>query len=151
MRDRNHRRARVIVLGACAVCAQTLFIRELLGVVTGTELVLGLALSSWLFWIGAGGLLGGRILRPGSASIEKAFGGLSLSLAFSVPLIVLMIRLGRSVLVDPPGSIPDILPAAGFILVATAPFGLLYGAVYNSASAVMKDPRVGISAGISSA
>ena len=151
MRDRNHRRARVIVLGACAVCAQTLFIRELLGVVTGTELVLGLALSSWLFWIGAGGLLGGRILRPGSASIEKAFGGLSLSLAFSVPLIVLMIRLGRSVLVDPPGSIPDILPAAGFILVATAPFGLLYGAVYNSASAVMKDPREGISAGISSA
>ncbi len=151
MRDRNSRRARVIVLGACAVCAQTLFIREILGVVTGTELVLGLALSSWLFWIGAGGLLGGWILRSGSASVGKAFAGLSLSLAFSVPLIVLLIRLGRSVLVDPPGSIPDIIPAAGFILVATAPFGLLYGAVYNSASAVMKDPREGISAGISSA
>ncbi len=151
MRDRNHRRARVIVLGACAVCAQTLFIREILGGMTGTELVLGLALSSWLFWIGAGGLLGGRILRSGSAIIEKAFAGLSLSLAFSVPLVVLLIRLGRSVLVDPPGSIPDIVPAAGFILVASAPFGLLYGAVYNSASAVMKDPREGISAGISSA
>lgn len=151
MRDRNSRRARVIVLGACAVCAQTLFIRELLGIMTGTELVLGLALSSWLFWIGAGGLLGGRVLRSGSAIIEKAFTWLSLSLAFTVPMVVMLIRTGRSLLVDPPGSMPGIFPAAVFIFIAAAPFGLLYGAFYNSASAVMNEPRERISGGISSA
>ena len=151
MSNKNSRRARVIAIGACAVCAQTLFIREILGIITGTELVLGLALASWLFWIGAGGLLGGRFLRSGSAISERAFPGLSLSLALSVPLVVLLIRLGRSVLVDPPGSIPDIASAVGFILVATAPFGLLYGAVYNSASTVMKDPEERFSSGISSA
>ena len=150
MNDRNGRRTRIIALGACAVCAQTLFIREILGIVTGTELVLGLALASWLFWIGAGGLAGGRFLRQGPVA-EKAFSGLALTLALSVPLIVLFIRVGRSLLVVPPGAIPDILPAAGFILVSTAPFGLLYGAVYNSASAVVTEPGKSMSSGISGA
>ncbi len=150
MNDRNGKRTRIVALGACAICAQTLFIREILGIVTGTELVLGLALASWLFWIGAGGLAGGRFLRQDSVA-EKAFSGLALSLALSVPLIVLFIRVGRSLLVVPPGAIPDILPAAGFIVISTAPFGLLYGAIYNSASAVVREPGKSMSSGISSA
>ncbi len=150
MNNRNRRRTRIIALGACAVCVQTLYIREILAIVTGTELVLGLALASWLFWIGAGGLIGGRIMRAGPAA-ERAFSGLSLSLILSVPLVVLFIRMGRSLLVDPPGSIPDILPAAVFIFVSAAPFGLLYGAIYNSASAVMQEPGKSSTSGISSA
>lgn len=150
MNDRNGNRTRIVALGACAVCAQTLFIREILGIVTGTELVLGLALASWLFWIGAGGLAGGRFLRQGPVA-EKAFSGLALSLALSVPLIVLFIRVGRSLLVVPPGAIPDVLPAAAFIVISTAPFGLLYGAVYNSASAVVREPGKSMSSGISGA
>ena len=150
MNERNGRHARIISLGACAVCAQTLFIREILGIITGTELILGLAIASWLLWIGSGGLIGGRLLRSRSATAERAFGGLSVSLALSVPIVVLFIRTCRSLLVDPPGSIPDILPAAGLILVSTAPFGLLYGAVYNSACAVMKEPGKSLSSAISS-
>ncbi len=151
MNYRKSRRARIIALGACAVCAQTLFIREILGIITGTELILGLALASWLFWIGAGGIIGGRLLRPRSVPVEKTFAGLSVSIALSVPIVLLFIRVARSLLVDPPGSLPDILPAAGLILISTAPFGLLYGAVYNFASAVTKEPGKRISTGIASA
>jgi spermidine synthase len=151
MRDRNPTRARIITLGACAVCAQTLFVRELLGIVTGTELVLGSALASFLFWTGAGGLIGGRVLREAGKIAARSFAALSLALAFAVPFTVMLIRIGRSMLVDPPGSIPDLIHSAIFIFAAAAPFGLLYGAVYNSASRVMKDRGDRIMGGISAA
>jgi spermidine synthase len=146
MTGNNPRRARIAALGACAVAAQTLFVRELLGMVTGTELVLGLALASWLIWIGAGGLIGGRLPRP-----ERAFPVLSAALAFLVPVVVILIRAGRSVIVDPPGSIPGAAQAAALLVISMAPFGLLYGAVYNAASEVIRDPEGSPSSGISAA
>jgi spermidine synthase len=150
MKEINRSRARVITLGGCAVCAQALFIREILGLVTGSELILGLILASYLFWIGAGGFIGARIFRKRLSSMERALVGLSISAAFSVPLIVILIRFGRSLLVDPPGSMPDLLQASAFIFLVISPFALIYGSIYNSASVAMRSGTGGIRAGISS-
>jgi spermidine synthase len=150
MKERNLKSARVIALGACAVSAQTLFIREILGLLAGTELAIGLALASWLFWIGIGGLLGGLYLRSRADLTGGIFSKLSILLAISVPLIVLLIRLGRGVLVDPPGSMPPPVSSAVFALAALAPFGLIYGSVYNAASLAMRNGHEGIRGGIAS-
>jgi spermidine synthase len=48
-------------LGALSVVAQTILVRELLVVVHGTELALGLLFAVWLFWIGVGATLGMRM------------------------------------------------------------------------------------------
>jgi spermidine synthase len=137
----------VFALGVCALCAQAIFIREMLALFTGTELVIGLLLAGWLFWVGAGGLLGGRLVRRGSRFAR--FDLFAVSAALLVPATTLLIRTGRGVIAGTPGALPPFVPALVLSLLAIAPFGFVYGTLYNIASSLWRRGPGGIGGGIS--
>ena len=53
------------MIGTCALCAQMIFIRELMALFTGTEFAIGALMAGWLVWVGIGGMAGGRIAQRG--------------------------------------------------------------------------------------
>lgn len=116
---------------------------------TGTELVIGAVLSAWLLWVGMGGIVGGRIVRRFHLVRCTDFMRLSVSTAALCPVTVVVIRLGRGWLSRPPGSFPAVSEALLFALLVMAPFGLLYGALYNIASEIwargLRDLRASVS------
>ncbi len=128
--------------------AQAVFIREILALFTGTELVLSALLAGWLFWVGIGGIWGGRVIAADSRRTYRTFEILAVSIAFLYPVTTIVIRFGRAYLAQPPGVLPAFFPALIFSLLAMAPFGFLYGTVYNVASELAARERSGIRDGI---
>ena len=126
--------------------AQSIFIRELMPLFTGTEFVIGALLSFWLLWVGVGALLGGRIRRRPSS--PRAFSALAVFLAISLVGTVVAIRLGRGALARPPGSLPSPGGALLFSFLVTAPFGFAYGAMYDVASILWSGRSGGLQGGI---
>jgi len=139
----------LVFLGVSAVCAQAIFTRELMTLFSGTEFVIGLILAAWLFWIGAGGILGGRIKRFRSVSDFSGFLVLSAVLSFLLPVTVLAIRFGRALMVNPPGSLPPLGKAAVFSIIIQAPFCFVYGHLYNVTSNIWLKPSGSISSSVS--
>lgn len=148
MRVRSLKSIHVISLGFCAVLAQAVFVREMLALFTGTELIVGALLAGWLFWVGAGGALGGRIIAPPARSAYRSFQWLAVLISLLYPATTILIRLGRGYLARPPGVFPPFVPALTFSLLAMAPYGFLYGTVYNVASRLAVRERGGVSGGI---
>ncbi|HUV36197.1 MAG TPA: hypothetical protein VMX58_04570 [Patescibacteria group bacterium] len=138
----------VISLGFCAVLAQAVFVREMLALFTGTELIVGALLAGWLFWVGAGGILGGRIIAARTRRTYRAFQLLAVSISLLYPATAVLIRLGRGYLSRPPGTLPPFFLALAFSLLAMAPYGFLYGTVYNVASGLAARGPSGMSGGI---
>jgi spermidine synthase len=124
------------MLGSCAVCAQAVFVREILSLFTGTELVLGLLLAAWLFWVGLGGAAGGRLVRDESRRSIALLERLIIAAAVLVPATTIFIRIGRGVLAKPPGELPSFSGALLFSVIVMAPFGFVYGMIYNLASSL---------------
>jgi len=124
----------VISLGCCAIAAQTLFVREMMALFSGTEFVLGVLMAGWLLWIGLGGLALSRLALRAGRPAPTVFARLAILAAVVVPLTIVLVRLGRGALATPPGSLPPVMRSLLFCLLATAPFGLLYGVIYNVAS-----------------
>jgi spermidine synthase len=116
---------------------------------TGTEFVVGALFAGWLFWVGSGALVGGRLagLRRGVDS--GRFIVLAGTLAVLLPATVIGIRFGRGLIARPPGALPPLGQALTFSLLVTAPFGFAYGAVYNVASTLWRGGRGGLRGGIS--
>lgn len=106
----------------------------MLALFTGTELVVGALLAGWLFWVGVGGELGGRIIALPARRAHRSFQLLAVSIALLYPATTVLIRLARGYLARPPGTFPPFIPALVFSLLAMAPYGFLYGTVYNVAS-----------------
>jgi spermidine synthase len=138
----------VFSLGCCAIIAQSIFIRELMPLFTGTEFVLGALLAFWLFWVGVGALLGGRAGDAKRISLFRLFAGLALFCAVILPGTVVAIRLGRGMLAQPPGALPSPGGALAFSFFVTAPFGCAYGVLYNVASVLWKERGGGMRGGI---
>jgi spermidine synthase len=136
VQGKSLRSIHVITLGSCAVCAQAVFFREILSLFTGTELILGLLLAAWLFWVGAGGAVGGRLVRARSRRTFAALERLMITAAMLVPASTICIRIGRSLLARPPGELPSFAGALLFSVVVMAPFGFVYGTIYNLASSL---------------
>ncbi len=122
------------MMGLCAVCAQAIFVRETMALFTGTEFVIGVVLAAWLFWVGVGGLGGGWLVRRRHMNRYIDFARFAVVAALLLPVTVMMIRFGRAALSQPPGSFPPVSRAIAFSVAVTAPFGLVYGAIYNIAS-----------------
>lgn len=139
----------IISLGCCALCAQSIFIRELMPLFTGTEFVVGALFAGWLFWVGAGALVGGRFAGGRRGVGRGHFTALAGTLAVLLPATVIGIRLGRGLIARPPGALPPLGEALTFSLLVTAPFGFTYGAVYNVASALWRGGAGGLRGGIS--
>ena len=121
-------------MGLCAICAQAIFVRETMALFTGTEFVIGVVLAAWFFWVGIGGLVGGRIVRRRHLDRYVNFARFGIIAALLIPVTVIAIRFGRGALSQPPGSFPPVSHAVIFSVSVIAPFGLFYGAIYNIAS-----------------
>lgn len=116
---------------------------------TGTEFVIGSLLAGWLFWVGAGGFLGGRIVSRGSRASFRLFAGLAIVVAMLLPITTMCIRLGRGFIARPPGALPPLAPSLAFSLAVIAPFGFAYGTLYNVASELSRERSGSLRAGIS--
>ena len=127
-----------MALGFCALCAQAIFIRELMALFTGTELVIGVLFAGWLLWVGLGGLVGGRILRGMGRQDFVLFAVMVLIVSLLLPVTAVVIRFGRGLIATAPGELPRFAPAILLSLAAMAPFGFLYGTLYNSASGLWR-------------
>jgi spermidine synthase len=126
-----------------------IFIRELMALFTGTEFVIGALIAGWLVWVGIGGMAGGRIICRGREVGFPAFERLGIAAAVLLPVTVAGIRIGRSLLCYPPGSFPALSGALLFALFVIAPFGLVYGTLYNIASMLWRDGSGDLRRGIS--
>ncbi|MCD6379445.1 hypothetical protein J7M07_03240 [bacterium] len=124
----------LFTLGFYAICAQSVFIRELLGLFSGTEFVISVLISSWLFWVGIGGAIGGRLFRGIYRKRIRAFQGLVIAAALMFPVTILAIRLGRGVLVRSPGEMPPFFKSLVFCVFVMAPSAFTNGLIYNAAS-----------------
>ena len=113
--------------GFVAAAAQVILIRELLVVFDGNELILGLVLATWLFWVAVGSLIGRMV--PGRGRL----GSLHLMLVGSGALSlcqVLVVRSARGWLGAGFGEILPIVPAAAAASLALAPLCVLVGAQF---------------------
>ncbi len=123
----------VVIYGTLTLAAQVILLREFLALARGNELQLGVGLWAWLFWVGLGSLLGGRLGRRGTRS-PTTLGWLLLGLGWILPLTLLATRAAPLALALPPGQ--D-LPAAlilGLLLGLAAPLALLSGLFFPLAS-----------------
>lgn len=139
----------ILALGCMAVCAQSIFVREALAFLTGSEIVLGVVLAGWLFWIASGALIGGRLLEKKAIARFETFRIIAVAAAVLVPSTISAIRLLRGALAHPPGALAPFLPALLSCFLVTAPFGFIYGCLYNLATSLWKDSSVDINEAIS--
>ena len=149
MNNHSLKAVHMILLGACAVSAQTLFAREILALFSGTEFVIGLVMAAWLFWIGMGGIIGGKLKCFGGKADFEQFFVVSILVAVLLPSTILAIRGARSILVNPPGSLPSLGSSLLVSVTITAPFCFFYGVLYNIASKLWKSSGETISSSAS--
>jgi spermidine synthase len=147
--ERRLRKIHVLALGLCALCTQMIFIRELMALFTGTEFVIGALIAGWLVWVGIGGIAGGRIVGRRKPIGLPLFEGFGVTAALLLPATVAGIRIGRSMLCNPPGNFPSVSLALFFALLVIAPFGIVYGTLYNIASVLWRDTSGDLRRGIS--
>jgi len=124
----------IAAFGFCSILAQTIFVRELLALFSGSEFVLGFLLFSHLLWTGLGAILSGVYFSRRGDSVRA---GLRIAGALSgalLPLTVVAIRLARGIIAFPPGELPSPGNALFLSFFSVAPFGLVYGSVYDLAS-----------------
>ncbi len=149
MRARYLYRINVLSLGFCALCAQALFIREMMALFSGTEFIVGMLLSGWLFWVGLGGVVGGRFLARGSDCSYRLFVFLTVLAACLVPATLIAVRCGRIILSPASGELPPPHYALLVSFFAMSPFGFIYGTIYNVASRIWSAEDPGIHTGVS--
>jgi len=108
-------------LGAFAVMAQVMFMREMLVVFFGNELSIGVILASWLVNIGIGAFCGRHLLRffTHVRSLRRFAGGLFVVSAAVLPVQIHMIRTIRGLLDVPVG---EYTPLGAILISALAVF-----------------------------
>jgi len=116
---------------------------------TGTEFVIGALMTGWLVWVGVGGMAGGRLVERYGWTGFPAFERTGVATALLLPATVAGIRIGRSLLCDPPGNFPAFSTALLFSILVIAPFGLVYGTLYNMASLQWRGTSGDLRGGIS--
>lgn len=92
------------ILGLTSMIGQIIIIRELLVVFYGNELSLGIILASWLFWVGFGSMVVGRLIER-IASKEKFLSYIQLAISIVIPLNIFFIRFIKSILKIQAGQI----------------------------------------------
>ena len=122
-------------LGAAAVITQLTLLRELLGAFSGNELVLGLALGSWLLLTGAGTWLGTIARRWGAA--ERVFAAGLIGVALLPPAQLLALRGGREIFLLP-GATAGVGATALGCIATLLPFCLVSGALLTLACALLE-------------
>lgn len=139
----------VLAFGLLSVCAQSIFIREMLSLFSGTEFIIGVLIASWLFWVGVGGAFGGRIFKGLLVRSFSKFRILIITVSLFVPLTTILIRLARGYIVSSPGELPPFVPSLAICFAAMGPVAFSVGLIYGAASRWWKEKAGSISAGVS--
>lgn len=133
-------------LGASALVAQTIFVREFLVVFLGNELCLGMVFASWLLGIGSGAALGGRLARRAVRATLLA--GCVLMMWALFPAQVYLIRSARLLLDVGQGELVPFLSLVIASLTLIGPFSFLVGLAFPLACAQLGEPAKEGAAGI---
>jgi len=116
-------------VGFFAIVAQTLYVRELLVVVLGNELVVGVVLGAWLVGIAAGSFVGG-LLADRARNASAGFFLLAFALV-PAPLVgVALVRTLRHWADVPVGQLLGTLKVLTGALVCETPTSLLVGLLF---------------------
>ncbi len=119
----------IMMLGFTSLVGQVVLIRELVIVFTGNELTLGLILGIWLLWTAAGSGWFGRFAASARRPIRMLLFCL-ISLAFTLPLSVALIRLSKTILPLATGEISSPIFIVMIPLVTLAPTCIFIGILY---------------------
>lgn len=115
----SSRSADAVLLGACSLATQTVFVRFILSSQIGGELYAAMAIGGWIGWVGFGSLMGHRISQQ-----KRRFVWLISSLV-KIPLALLIFLY--------PGFFTGVLDPLSFLPLAVfgmAPSGILYGSLF---------------------
>jgi len=123
-----------MALGALAVVAQSLWVRELSLLWFGSELSWGMTLGSWLLGVAIGAAGAGVVLRVASPAAVATFAGLALSAALPVGLWFL--RSARGHLAPGVGEFIPLPQMLGVTAAAAGTTGLLVGALFPAGCAL---------------
>lgn len=118
-----------ICLGFTSMVGQVVLMRELLVVFYGNEMSLGIILACWLFWVGVGSLVLGRLVTENGRGI-KAFVLCQMLLALFLPLSLVMTRISKLVIGVSPGEIMGLFTMAGISFVLLAPLCSVLGFLF---------------------
>jgi len=123
------------LIGFTSMTAQVIFMRELIIIFYGNELSLGIILAAWLFWVGSGSWIFGRIVRivhhqrakPSRESGIALFVSCQF-LTFAIfPLAIFAVRNLRNILNTMPGEIMGFMPMLASAFSILAPLCILVG------------------------
>ncbi|MHC5038384.1 MAG: spermine/spermidine synthase domain-containing protein [Planctomycetota bacterium] len=136
--DRRMILAATFLAGFLAQTAQIVLLRELLMAFSGLEIVLGVALASWMFLVAAGAWIAGAALRPAGAGTRFLHWGLSAAF-LPVGASAILARVAPGALDLAPGEFPGLGSSLGLSLVVLLPACLLVGALFVAASKALQD------------
>ncbi|MBC8229047.1 fused MFS/spermidine synthase [bacterium] len=114
------------LIGFTSMVAQVIFMRELIIIFYGNELSLGIILAAWLFWVGSGSWIFGRIVRIVRHQIALFVSCQFLTFAI-FPLAIFAVRNLRNILNTMPGEIMGFMPMLASSFSVLAPLCILLG------------------------
>ena len=123
----------VIIMGFLSILLQITFLRLLLSTFSGNELDIGITLSFWLLYVGAGSFIGGKIRR--SHALALSFVCIAL---ISLPT-VLAIKAIRPALSLEPGEMISLTLTVISTAVILLPVSFLIGLQFPLAVSYLKD------------
>ena len=131
-RDRSLLKLALVVIGFTAIISQLTLIREMVAAFYGNELLFGAVLAAWMAWaaVGAGGL-GRLVLTRNERSLPRIFAAGIALLGLLLPATLIAARGSRILLGVTPGALVDFGPALITVVIVTAPFCLVSGALFT--------------------
>ncbi|MFC1546456.1 spermidine synthase, partial [bacterium] len=116
----------LILTGFSAVIIQSVLVREYITAFSGNELSIGIIFACWLLWTAMGNWAGSYLFKK-IQNFIKAFSVVQISIAFIVPITIVLIRMVRIFITVPHGEIIGIAPMFFFIFIITLPVSFLCG------------------------
>ena len=118
----------IILIGFSSVFVQSLLIRELLVVLYGNEIAIGIILAFWLFWTGAGSLLGSRLFKESPSRL--LFNSVYIFFSITIILEFILVRNIRGILSFEPGEIISPFAVFSISTFALLPFAVINGLLF---------------------
>jgi hypothetical protein len=119
----------VFWLGIYALMGQVVLVRELLVILSGHELCLGILLASWLGGIFAGARLGGWIQKWIQTPL-MAFVAIQTAAVVLAPALIIITRHLRAWIPSSPGVPLPLLPTVGAAIGVITPISFLIGFLF---------------------
>ncbi|MEO0166392.1 MAG: methyltransferase [candidate division WOR-3 bacterium] len=130
----------VFLSGVVAVISQSLFIRELLAFFSGNELLSGMILFLWLLSTGIGSLAYSKLRRQAQGKNDYPY--LLLSSAGALTFAFFFIRYTPKIFALSFGELISFDRIIIISVLSLFPIGLIFGALFPAASALLKPSKV---------